>query len=210
MTGFVYKWTNNINGKWYIGSRKGTTDDGYRHSSRIVGAAEKKYGIENFTREILFEGDYDKDQIRSVVEAKFLIEDDAANNPMSYNQTNITGNNCINEATRQKMRVAKLGKKLSIEHRKAQGLGRIGKPFTAERCKNISIAKTGVKRSKAACESISKGKLGKKLSAAHRKSISKGKKGLPQQSVICPHCDKTGGISLMYRYHFTNCKTLTA
>lgn len=29
--GFVYKWINLINGKWYIGSHNGTVDDGYRH-----------------------------------------------------------------------------------------------------------------------------------------------------------------------------------
>ena len=41
MTGFIYKWTNIINGKWYIGSRKGTTDDGYRHSSKVLAAGLK-------------------------------------------------------------------------------------------------------------------------------------------------------------------------
>ncbi len=29
----------------------------------------------------------------------------------------------------------------------------------------------------------------------------------PQQTVICPYCSKTGGVSLMKRYHYDNCKT---
>ena len=79
MTGFVYKWTNKINGKWYIGSRKGTIDDGYRHSSQIMRAAEEKYGLEAFTREILFVGDYENDKMKDV-EATYLQENNAATN----------------------------------------------------------------------------------------------------------------------------------
>jgi hypothetical protein len=28
----------------------------------------------------------------------------------------------------------------------------------------------------------------------------------PQVQVVCPHCSKSGGKSLMYRYHFENCR----
>ncbi len=37
-----------------------------------------------------------------------------------------------------------------------------------------------------------------KNSAAHKK---------PQTQVTCPHCGKTGGISLMKRYHYDHCKS---
>ncbi|QNH71859.1 hypothetical protein P9VFCI_079 [Rhizobium phage P9VFCI] len=55
MQGFVYIVTNLINGKRYIGRRKGNheVDDGYRGSGLIVKAAHKVYGIENFSRKIL-------------------------------------------------------------------------------------------------------------------------------------------------------------
>jgi len=53
MIGFIYKWTNLINGKMYIGSHKGTIDDGYIGSGKYFNHALNKYGIENFTREIL-------------------------------------------------------------------------------------------------------------------------------------------------------------
>lgn len=52
-TGFIYCWTNNINGKKYLGSHKGRVDDGYRGSGTVFNAALQKYGIDNFTREIL-------------------------------------------------------------------------------------------------------------------------------------------------------------
>ena len=51
--GFVYRWTNTINGKKYIGSHKGTPNDGYTGSGTAFRNALKKYGRDNFTREIL-------------------------------------------------------------------------------------------------------------------------------------------------------------
>lgn len=135
MTGFIYKWTNRTNGNWYIGSHKGTTDDGYRHSSKILKFAEEKHGLENFTREILFEGDYEKDKIKSK-EAKFLNQYDAANNRKSYNHTNITGTDCFSKEAKQKISDKKTGvprpdlkdRPKSIETKQKMRIAKLGKP----------------------------------------------------------------------------------
>ena len=51
--GFIYEWTNMLNGKKYIGSHAGTIDDGYIGSGKVFQRAIKKHGIKNFTRAII-------------------------------------------------------------------------------------------------------------------------------------------------------------
>ena len=81
--GFVYKWMNKTNGKWYIGSHKGTPDDGYIGSGLMFRSAVEKYGIENFERILLYEGEDFKAR-----EDEILKELDAANCNDSYNLKN--------------------------------------------------------------------------------------------------------------------------
>lgn len=79
----IYKITNQINGKIYIGSHK-TKDlnDAYMGSGKYLKRAQEKHGIENFTREILFVFDnpeqmYAKE--KEIVNEDFLSEENTYN-----------------------------------------------------------------------------------------------------------------------------------
>ena len=75
----VYQITNLTNGKTYIGAhRTDNKDDGYMGSGKILKRAVKKYGLENFTKEMLFEA--------SSVEEMFTKEKElVVLGPRSYN-----------------------------------------------------------------------------------------------------------------------------
>lgn len=71
----IYKITNNINGKFYIGAHR-TVDknDGYMGSGKLISLAIQKYGIENFTKEILLECTSSKDMYAKEKELVKLCE----------------------------------------------------------------------------------------------------------------------------------------
>ena len=50
---YIYRITNTINGKIYIGKRHGKLSEPYYGSGKWIKRAVAKYGVENFTREIL-------------------------------------------------------------------------------------------------------------------------------------------------------------
>ena len=58
----IYKITNKVNGKIYIGAHK-TNDknDGYMGSGKIIKKAINKYGIDKFTKDIIYEASSSKE-----------------------------------------------------------------------------------------------------------------------------------------------------
>lgn len=82
MKGFVYLWENINNGKKYIGSHKGNTEDGYIGSGVYFKRAYSK-NPKDFVRTILYEGDFFLE-----VEEHILKLFNAAKNKEFYNLKN--------------------------------------------------------------------------------------------------------------------------
>lgn len=117
-TYIVYKTTNLINKKFYIGVHCGSKPN-YLGSGRVLNASIKKYGRENFIRETLAE--FDTVEEAYEYEA-WLVTPVMINRPDCYNQRPGGKGNTVGfkhtEETRKKISDANKGKTLSEEHRK--------------------------------------------------------------------------------------------
>jgi hypothetical protein len=85
----------------------------------------------------------------------------------------------------------------------ATGENAKGMPATGGNAKGVKKGPATGKNIKGKPRGPQTGKNAKgyKMSDERRSKLSK-----PQQIITCPHCDKSGGVSLMKRYHGDNCK----
>lgn len=81
----IYRVTNLLNNKYYIGMHRTTNpNDGYLGSGIAIKKAIKKYGRENFSKEVLFVFETEKEMQDK---EKEIVNEDVVNDPMSYNMT---------------------------------------------------------------------------------------------------------------------------
>lgn len=130
MAGFIYIWTNTINGKKYLGSHRGDVNDGYTGSGSLFKKAIAKYGIDAFDREILEH--VEDDAMLLEREQHYLDTYDAANSESFYNLKAIAGGgfDYINNLPGRKERISKY----RIEYLKnnPHPRGMLGKKHTKE------------------------------------------------------------------------------
>ena len=190
----IYKITNNLNGKIYIGKHK-TDDlnDGYMGSGVAIKKAIKKYGVENFTKEILFDV-YGEDLMNfleeAIVDEAFVARKDTYNIDLGGEGGGTFGNKSKlgqkdSLETRQKKSNALKGRHLSEEHK--QALSRQKKLHSWNRGKRGVYSEETLKK-------MSEIKKGKPKSEETRRKISELRRGLHwfnngqinRQSKECP------------------------
>jgi hypothetical protein len=186
MTGYIYKVTNKINRKSYIGKRTGKFDSNYFGSGVLIRRAVDKYGKNMFKLELLaFSDDKEKLnalEIKYISEYKKLFGSDRSYNIADGGDGNVhlfgDANPSRRQEVRQKLRKASLGHKLSKESRKKLSIANTGKPGAWKGKKRLDMtgdlnpAKRDEVRKK-----ISVSKLGITFSKAHRERIGNASRG---------------------------------
>lgn len=155
----IYKTTNLINGKFYIGKHKtNNVDDGYYGSGKAIRFAVKKYGKENFITEVLYI--FDTEQKMNIAERILVVID----REISYNIC--PGGNGGFEYINRNGLGDRTGAILSQAAKDA--LDRTNVPHTEETKIKIS---NSLKGNKKLGKAMSKALTGKKKTEEHKQKI---------------------------------------
>ena len=185
----VYKTTNKVNSKFYIGIHK-TVDlnDEYLGSGKYLNYAIEKYGLENFNKEILYV--FDNQEEMFAKEAEIVTED------------------FINENNTYNLKKGGFGGFDYINRNKIGGF--VGKKHSTESREKISTKMRGRvlgEMSLVHREKISKSKLGTvynsrpSKSFEHKEKLRKANLNKKHDLMACPQCGKIGGKRAIKRWH---------
>jgi group I intron endonuclease len=199
---YIYRITNLINGKTYIGQHKyKDLNDDYMGSGKHLKAAQAKYGIENFKKEIICKNVQYKETIDDM--EKFYIKKEREQNPNGcYNIADGGQGGSINKGMHWKLseehkrniseakkgeRNPQYGKPLSEEHKrkisealKGERNPQYGKPLSEEHKRKLLEAHQGKHLSEETKRKMSKALKGRKLgpmSEEHKRKLSEVRKG---------------------------------
>ena len=183
----IYKITNILNGKFYIGSTNNFYKRKHNHFSKLglgkhhnshLQSSWNKYGSENFIFEII-----------SICPEEYLIRLEQwfiDNLKPKYNQLPKAGSSrgrIISEEEKERLRNLRKGVSISDKHREILKRLAIGRVFSSSSRSKISSALKGKPKSEEAKSNMSKAKTGKvgpnkgkKFSEEHKKKLSEAKK----------------------------------
>lgn len=161
---YIYKITNTITNKIYIGItnnyQKRMREHSYGKGNSLLAKSIRKYGWDNFVHELIEETDNRDRELAHILEFQ-------SKHPLGYNLTE-GGEGCVgfepNENSKNKMRKAKLGNTLSVEHKKkiseslkGRKLSRVAKSKISKKLENNKNFE-GHTFSKESREKLSKGR----------------------------------------------------
>jgi DNA-directed RNA polymerase subunit RPC12/RpoP len=204
----IYKTTNLLDNKIYIG-QDSNNNPNYYGSGKVLCYKIKKYGKENFKKEIL-EFCETKEQLNER-EIYWIAKLKSTDRKIGYNLT-FGGQNGWTDEMRLKLRETK--KRLSykpsaarkiqmaVEAKQRYGLGLVSKEFLKNQGK---ISERGsIVWCEFVCSKCLKQVKGKSnLKRYHEENCGKYKE---KEKLECPYCNKTGARSGMLQWHFEKCK----
>lgn len=198
-TSGIYKITNKINNKVYIGQTKNLKSriqrhlydfKNNKHPNIYLYNSMRKHGIENFDVEIIFQGNFNQNELNDL-EIDLIRLYNSNDKRFGYNMTE--GGDGISglkrsEITKQKISKSKKGKKRTEEHNKnlKEAFEKIifksqkGKFVSLQTRQKQSNAQKGKKRSPQSIEKAKQTRLkndGYKLSEEHKRKLSEAAKG---------------------------------
>lgn len=158
---FIYKTTNKINNKYYIGQhRTEDIDDGYLGSGTVFQKALKKYGKDNFHREILEFAD-SPESLNELEKRYITMEDIQSDN--CYNQMSGGKNGFIfSSETKKKISEAIKGENNGMYGITGENHPMYGKHRSEETKEKISYAHKGKHNSEEAKIKMSEARKGEK------------------------------------------------
>lgn len=217
----IYKTTNLINGKFYVGKASKNSPE-YLGSGVLLNAAIKKYGKDNFKKEILEE--VTSIENLDIREIYWINELNATDRNIGYNITagGTGGNTYANNPNydniitnlKKRRHTEETKKKISKNNWQSKNIGsRTGSKWDEDQInkmkdyyKNNPGGFKGKNHSEETKKKIREIKFGKEHSEETKQKMRmSSNKGGTQSKVICPHCKKEGG-NTMFRWHFDKCK----
>lgn len=211
----IYKITNTINGKIYIGKHQtNNLNDGYYGSGRALKNAIRKYGRENFTKEILyvFNSGVEMDaKEKELVTEEFVLRDDTYNLGVGgEGGPHFKGKTHSAEAIRKRTD-SRSGYKHSADTRQKISEANLHRIVSEDTKRKIS--ETAKKRvSPDSTKHKQKSTVKYVMTEEHKMNIAVSVKNAGVindnvfKTIVCPHCNKEGQKLAMLRHHFDNCK----
>lgn len=218
---YIYKITNLINNKQYVGKHStDDLDDGYMGSGIVIRKAIQKYGIENFNKEYLAFCDTEEklNWFERFYIKKYKTFETGYN--LTAGGDGSLGRTCSDE-TKKKMSDAAVGRVLSEEWKKNISLSKIGKPIGVghivdeETRKKIGAANRGKIRSEEFKKRMSDSRQGENAPMYGKHHSDETKKKIAESHIgkVSPfknkkkeklkYIDKEGQIHYMDKEHAT-------
>lgn len=201
----VYLTTNLVNKKFYVGVHSTyNLDDGYLGSGHTLSRAVKKYGKDNFKRDILY---FCLDRHEAIYYETIIVDESFIDRIDTYN---LQHGGSSKHPHRSEEVIQKFKNSWTLE-RKQKHSALMSKRYAEGKSTHLLKGGTGGKNNtgkKQTPEHINN-RTSKRIGLKHSEETLM-KMSIPKPLATCPYCKKTMSQNTCTRYHNENCKLFIA